>query len=301
MSHIRPLTTPLAGIALAAILIVTLSGARPGATSDVSSAMGPGAALAVGAGAPLAVSAGAATGASLRPADGASVGTTACDAARSVQVSGAATINVVPDRVLVKLGVQTSGATPGGVLAENMVAIERVIAAVRGLGIAAEDVATDYYVVYPVPADYDSLTIKGYRLDNVVAVTLRDADLTGRVLVAALQAGANEVVDVQFYTSRLRRYRDEARAMALKAAREKAQALAEIGGEQAGCVLRIDESNTSYYTGSGWGWAGRDQAGWAQNVVQDAAPAANPTPDEGPVRLGRIAVRAEVNASFSLE
>lgn len=98
-----------------------------------------------------------------------------------------------------------------------------MIAAVRGLGIAAEDVATDYYVVYPVPADYDSLAIKGYRLDNVVAITLRDADLTGRLLAAALQAGANEVVDVQFYASRLRRYRDEARAMALRASRSAAR------------------------------------------------------------------------------
>jgi hypothetical protein len=188
------------------------------------------------------------------------------------------------------------------VLDENMAAIEHVVDAVRQLGVAPEDISTDYYIVYPVYSDYDSLYIKGYRLSNVVAVTLRDANLTGQLLVAALKAGANEVVDVQFYTSELRRYRDEARALALKAAQEKAQALAETSGAQAGCLLRIDENSGSYYTGYWWGWGSRNQGLMTQNVVQNAAPTgSDAAPDDGPVSLGRIAVRAEVNASYALK
>ena len=271
MSHIRPLISICSGIAIGALLFTTLFGAGLGA-------------------APLA----------LRPET--VEGATDCDAGRSVQVSGAATINVVPDRVLVKLGVQTNGATPDGVLEENMAAIQRVIDAVRKVGVAPEDISTDYYIVYPVYSDYDSLHIKGYRLDNVVAVTLRDANQTGNLLVAALKAGANEVVDVQFYTSELRRYRDEARALALTAAQEKAQALAETSGAAAGCLLRVDENSSSYYTGYWWGWSGRNSGLMSQNVVQNAAPTgSDAASDGGPVSLGRIAVRAEVNASYALK
>jgi hypothetical protein len=168
------------------------------------------------------------------------------------------------------------------------------------LGVADRDISTDYYIVYPVYDDYNSLKIKGYRIDNVVAITLNDVSKTSDVVIAALKAGANEVLDVQFYTSQLRRYRDEARALAMKAATEKAQALAEAGGTQTGCVLQISENSWSYYNGSWWG--GRDRAMWTQNVVQNApGGGSQPGPDETPISLGQIVVRAEVNASFSLK
>lgn len=223
----------------------------------------------------------------------------ACDNGRTIQVSGAAAINVTPDRVLLQLGVTSNGVTPEQVQAENSAAIERVIAAVRQLGVADKDIATDYYLVQPVYEDYDSLYIKGYRLSNVVGITLKDMGKAGDVLIAALKAGANEVRDVQFYTSELRRYRDEARGLAMKAATEKAGALASAGGAQAGCLLSINENSWSYYNGSWWG--GRDRATWTQNVVQNAPGGQQPTSDETPVSVGQIVVRAEVNANFSLE
>lgn len=224
----------------------------------------------------------------------------ACDGSRVVHVTGAAAINVTPDRVLIQLGVESNDTTPDRVQAKNTAAIRKVIGAVRGLGVADRDISTDYYIVYPVYDDYNSLKIKGYRIDNVVAITLNDVSKTSDVVIAALKAGANEVLDVQFYTSQLRRYRDEARALAMKAATEKAQALAEAGGTQTGCVLQISENSWSYYNGSWWG--GRDRAMWTQNVVQNApGGGSQPGPDETPISLGQIVVRAEVNASFSLK
>jgi len=164
--------------------------------------------------------------------------------------------------------------------------------------VADKDISTDYYMVRPVYDDYDSLTIIGYRVNNVVAITLKDVSRTGDVLIAALKAGANEVQEVQFYTSELRRYRDEARKLAMKAATEKAQLLASAAGAKAGCVLTINENSWSYYNGSWWG--GRDRAMWTQNVVQNAT-TDQPMPDETPISVGQIVVKAEVGASFSLD
>jgi len=119
------------------------------------------------------------------------------------------------------------------------------------------------------------------------------------VLIAALKTGANEVQDVQFYTSELRSYRDQARALAMQAAQEKAQALAGAAGAQADCVLHISENSWVSYYG---GWRGGRQAAiWAQNVMQNSGGEAGTVElGESPISLGQIAVRAEVSASYSL-
>jgi uncharacterized protein YggE len=223
-----------------------------------------------------------------------------CDSSRSVNVSGTAVVNVTPDRALIQLGVQSNGTTPSEVKYLNTQAIEDVIEAIKSLGIAAKDIRTDHYIVKPLYDNYNSLYIKGYRIDNLVAVTLRDVDKISELIVVALEAGANEVVDVELYTSELRKYRDQARDMAMQAASEKAQALADTAGVDTGCVLTINENTWSYY--NGW-WSRQQQNLWVQNAVQNITPTSGPagTSHEGPVSLGQISIRAEVNASFGLQ
>jgi uncharacterized protein YggE len=222
-----------------------------------------------------------------------------CDTGRSINVSGSAVINVVPDQVTLQIGVTSNDPTPGGVHAKNTIAINRVIAALRGLGIADKDMSTDYYVIQPLYNNYDSQVITGYRINNIVAVKLKEVSKVSDVLAAALEAGANEVIDVQFETTQLRKVRDDARAAAMKAAQEKAQALASTAGAQAGCVLSIDENSSSNYGGYSW-WGGRYQL-QTQNVMQNAPSGNQSSSEEGPISLGQIAVRAEVQARFSLK
>jgi uncharacterized protein YggE len=108
------------------------------------------------------------------------------------------------------------------------------------------------------------------------------------------------VINVDLYTSQLRKYRDQARELAMTAAKEKAQALAKAAGAEAGCVLSINESSWSSYMG----WYGRsqNQAQWTQNVMQNTAPSpvAGSGSDNEPISLGQISVKAEINASFGL-
>lgn len=226
----------------------------------------------------------------------ASVAANDCDTGRTIQVSGAATVNVVPDRALVWLGVQSTDRAPDRAQALNQAAIERVIVAIRQLGVAERDITTDVYMVTPV-YDSNGTTIVSYRVENSVAVTLRDINLVSPVIVASFKAGANQVSDVQLYSSELRRYRDQARELAMKAALEKAQALASAAGAHTGCVLSISENSWSYYGG----WGQRQSTPWTQNVVQNAPSNEGPIPGEPPVSVGQIAVHAEISAQFSLE
>jgi len=223
----------------------------------------------------------------------------ACDASRSVQVSGTAVVNVAPDRALVQLGVQSNGVTVTEVQSANSAAIQKVIKALRGLGIQDKDIATDLYIIEPIYESYDSLYIKGYRINNVIAVTVREVSKTSSLIAAALQAGANQVVNVEFYTSELRKYRDQARELAMKAAAEKAAALAGAAGAKTGCVLSISENSWSYYNG----WYGRDRNLWTQNTVQNASAGGGTGAgtDGEPVSLGQISIRAEVGVSYGLK
>ncbi len=223
-----------------------------------------------------------------------------CSTGRSVSVSGTAVVNVTPDRVLIQLGVQSNGRTPQLVEAVNSATVYRVIKAIKKLGIDEKDIVTDRYVIDPIYDDYDSLTIEGYRIYNMVAITLRDITKVNDVLISALNAGANQVVNVEFYLRDLRKYRDQARELAMVAAGEKAQDLAKAAGAEAGCVLSISENTWSYFSG---GWWGRNNNLWTQNTVQNIPTANGQDGDSefGPVNLGQISVRAEVSASYSLQ
>ena len=127
-----------------------------------------------------------------------------------------------------------------------------------------------------------------------------NVDNVSQVIIKALEAGSNQVVNVELYTSELRTYRDQAREMAMVAAKEKAQALAEAAGEDTDCVISINENSWSYYNGW-WSRANRDL--WTQNVMQNVAPNGNSETqdDGGPVSLGQISIRAEVSATFGLK
>jgi uncharacterized protein len=225
-----------------------------------------------------------------------------CDSSRTVNVTGSALVNVSPDRAIIQLGVQSNGTTVDVVQKSNTQAIQQVIAAIQRQGVELKDISTDLFMIEPVYEDYDSLFIKGYRIHNTVAVTVREVNKTGSVVAAALSAGANQVNDVGFYTSELRKYRDQARELAMTAAKEKAQALASASGAETGCVLTISENSWSYY--NGWYGSTRNANMWTQNTVQNAAPAsgsaANSTGDE-PISLGQISVKAEVTVSYGLK
>jgi uncharacterized protein YggE len=228
---------------------------------------------------------------------------TTCDNNRTVQVTGTAVVNVTPDRALIQLGVQSDGRSPKEVQARNAATISEVIKAVKALGVDARDISTDHYIIQPLYDDYDLLHIKDYRIFNVISITVRDVNRASEVIAAAFQAGANQVVNVEFYTSELRKYRDQAREMAMTAAKEKAAALAQAAGAETDCVLNINENSWSYFTGWNWWHGGSNQNVWTQNAVQNVAPTNSETPSsEGsPVSAGQISIRAEISASFSLK
>jgi len=223
---------------------------------------------------------------------------------RSIAVSGQAEVRVTPSIVNLVLGVETLRRSLPAAKAENDRRVEAVVKSLQGLGVDAKDIQTDYIHVEP---DYftrdDTITIlRRYTVRKTVAVTLRDVTKFERILSGALQSGATHVLNVQFLTDDLRKHRDEARARAIQAAREKAEALAHELNARVGKVISINE----YAVGGPWhsydnSWGGMRYGGPGANQVSVQAAGTSGELLGDTIALGLIGITASVSVSFELE
>jgi uncharacterized protein YggE len=222
------------------------------------------------------------------------------DTERRITVRGSAEVRVVPDEVVLTVGVESFYLELEDSKAENDRLTTSVIEAAKGNGIASEHIRTDYLSIEPRFDDrYDkNQELLGYVVRRTVALTLRDVSRFEDLLSEVLEAGANYVHGVDFRTTELRKHRDEARARAIEAAREKAQDLAGQLGQSIGKPLSIDEGYGGWFSSYGSWWGSRWAGGAAQNVIQSMPSSAAET--EGPTAPGQISVSATINVTFEL-
>lgn len=162
-------------------------------------------------------------------------------AQRTVTVSGTATVRSQPDEATVTLGVQTRAMTAEAAMRDNAERMRRVIAAVRAEGVAADDIATAWVSLYP-QYDEAGIGVQGYVAENQVTVTVRTMQAVGRVIDAAVGAGANLTSGITFGLSDQGAGLERALGEAVEDARRKALALAEASGAQLGAVVSVSET-----------------------------------------------------------
>jgi uncharacterized protein YggE len=153
----------------------------------------------------------------------------------SISVSAQGSTRITPDRATIQIGVQTKGATASAASAENARVAQRVIAAIKAVGIGAEQISTVNYSVNPEYRHIENRSpeITGYTVHNTVVVDVRQIEQVGRVIDASLGSGANMINSLDFYASNT----EEARRAALAAAVDKARRDAQIIAQAAGGTL----------------------------------------------------------------
>lgn len=164
---------------------------------------------------------------------------------RTVTVSGSATVRSQPDEATVTLGVQTRALTAEAAMRDNANRMREVIGAVRAEGVAADDVATAWVSLYP-QYDHNGIGVEGYVAENQVSVTVRSMQAVGRVIDAAVEAGANLTSGISFGLSDEGAGLERALAEAVADARDKALALAEASGAQLGVVVSVSETGAPF-------------------------------------------------------
>ena len=221
------------------------------------------------------------------------------DPSRSITVNGNAEVRVVPDEVVLTVGVESLAPDIAAAKADNDRRVTAMTEVARSLGVSRERIATEYLGIEPLYEDgYAHTDFRGYLARKTVVITLRNIDRFEELLSSLLAAGVNYVHGIDFRTTELRRHRDEARALALKAAREKAEAMATELGEAVGRPLSIQEGYGGWWSSYGSWWGQSMRGPMSQNVVQNAGP--GPQDMEGPTLPGQISVTASVTVTFEL-
>lgn len=220
---------------------------------------------------------------------------------RTIAVTGEAEVKVTPDEVIVVLGVETDNLDISLAKTDNDERVQRILAIAKEFGVPDKYVQTDRISVDPryYTEHGGKRTFLGYWIYKTMTITLRGETIPAfdDILTNVLAAGANYVTDVEFRTTELRKYRDEARSMAVKAAHEKARDLAADLGHTVGEARSVREGKTGWY--SWYNYRGRSRNNYmSQNITQIYDDAGS---IEGAIALGKISVTASISVTFELQ
>ena len=165
--------------------------------------------------------------------------------ANTLTVTGSGESNTAPDIAYVSVGVVTTGKKAQDAAQANAAATTKVVDALRRIGIAEKDVQTSGYSVNPnyepQPRANEGPRIIGYMVSNNVRATVRKTADVGKVIDAALEAGANNVHGVSFGLDARDKAEGEALTAAVTEARRKADTLARAAGVRITGVVQLQE------------------------------------------------------------
>jgi hypothetical protein len=217
-----------------------------------------------------------------------------------ITVTGDAEVRVVPDEVVLTLGIETWDKDLQVAKGQNDAVVARVLALAEEHSIEPQHVQTDFVSIEPRYRNgyYEESDFIGYFVRKSVVITLRDLDKFEGLLTEALEAGVNYVQGIQFRTTELREHRDKARALAIQAAGEKADAMAGELGQTVGEPRQITEVQSGWWSGYNAWWGSRWGSGMAQNVIQEAGTGGIAA--EGSLAPGQINVNARVSVTFEI-
>src|SRR5574341_991416 len=201
----------------------------------------------------------------------------------SITVNGEATISAEPDQAQIDIGVTTQARTAPEASKENAERLSRVLAEVKKLLGRRDEVKTSGYALtpnyrYPQGGKPE---IAGYTANNIIRIKTAALDQVGRLIDAAMQAGANNINRLVFTLKDEEGARLEALRQASAKAKAKAEAIAASLGLKVVRISSVNEGERSFQPIYRQAFAARSEA--------IAAPA--PTP----VESGTVDVRSTVS------
>jgi hypothetical protein len=153
-----------------------------------------------------------------------------CQRERLIKVEGTAEINVPPDEVILSLGVESRDKVLANAKTQNDERVKKILLLAREAGVVQKDVKTSTLGMNPNYSYEKVPRFLGYDVSQTIGITLKDLSKYETLMTQILDAGVNRVNSVSFQVAEPRKFRDEARAKAVAAAKEKATAMAtELG------------------------------------------------------------------------
>ena len=220
-----------------------------------------------------------------------------------ITVNGEALVKVQPDEIIITFGIETWDKNIMTAKQENNKIMKDALAVIKGLGIEDKNIQTDYLSIEPrYDNNYEKKNFIGYFVRNTFVVTLSQPDKVEDLVTGVLQSGVNYIHNINFQTTEFKKYREQARELAIVAANEKAEKMAATFNKSVGDPIQINEgyggSNWWYYSSwNGWGY-GRSNM-MSQNVIQNIESGAGEITET--IALGKISIKANVSVTFELK
>jgi uncharacterized protein YggE len=173
------------------------------------------------------------------------------DQIRTLAVTGTAEVSVSPDICYMSFVVETEHTNAAQAYKDNNQLMNTVSASIKQAGIPGKDMQTVSFSIYP-QYHYEDKTNKqifdGYLVSHTLYVKVFDLDKVSDILDAAVNAGITRVNNINFTVENPKKYLEDARIEALKAARKKAEIIASETGVKLGKPISITEAEPgSYY------------------------------------------------------
>lgn len=203
-----------------------------------------------------------------------------------LQVAATGRSDARPNEARFTAGVQTIGATSGEAGAGNADKMNRVVAALRGLGVGDDDLRTQSITMQRI----DHGPERGrFQASNVVEVRLRDVGRAGAAIAAVTEAGANILSGPNLGVADPEEASRSAYAAAFRAARARADAYAEAAGLQVSRVLAI--SDIGQQSGA---------HGYHGDMMTPPRPVSTQMASAPPVQGGSATTQVSVRVDFAL-
>jgi uncharacterized protein YggE len=204
----------------------------------------------------------------------------------SVTVTGDAVISAEPNQAQIDIGVVTQARTAPDASKENAERLTRVLTEIKKLLIKDDEVKTSGYSLtpnyrYPQGGKPE---IVGYNASNTVRIKTNHLEIVGRLIDAAMQAGANNVNRLVFTLKDEQAAQLDALRSASAKAKTKAEAVAASLGLKIVKIVSVTENERAV------------QPVFRQAMAARAEAAAAPTP----VEPGTVEVRSTVSMTVEV-
>lgn len=216
-----------------------------------------------------------------------------------ISVTGTAEIKVAPDEVVLYASIESRHEKLLDAKRENDGFAAKAVAFLKGKGIKDEDIQTSHITLTP---EYDRE--KGptkpvyYEASKSIEVIIRQVDTFEAIMTGLLENGVNSISGITFRNSKYRELRVKARAMAVKIAKEKADALAAELDVKRGKIYQVEAIDDGGALYGGYRSLNTALQGSINGNVGGADGEAG---DSGGFSVGQISITSRVQASFLIE
>ncbi|WP_035672075.1 SIMPL domain-containing protein [Flavobacterium sp. 83] len=203
-----------------------------------------------------------------------------------INVSGEGKVKVVPDQATILATIETKGNNAKDVKKQNDQKIEAVLKFIKKMNLAPSDYNTQRVSLNP---EYDYEKKKhNYNATQTIEILLKDLSKYDELMEGLVDEGINRIDNVTFQSSKMAQYQSEARKLAMKEAKLKAEDYVSVLGQKVGRAMTISDNSQTYYP--------QPIRYAAMKMEMSDAQAPRET-----LAVGEINITANVSVSFILE